>query len=74
MPAQFRLCLQQRFQFGANTSLVQYPEPLLRDFAVSANQDVLRLRGNAQFTPNAVLRGVIQIEKHKLDSITKGLL
>jgi len=69
-----RLCLQQRFQFGAYASLVQYPEPLLHDFAVSANQDVLRLRGNAQFTPNAVLPVVIQIKKHKLDSIAKGLL
>lgn len=68
-----RLSLQQRFQFGAYARLVQYPEPLLHDFAVSANQNVLRLRGNAQFTPNAVLPVVIQIKKHKLDSIAEGL-
>lgn len=69
-----RLCLQQRFQFGAYAGLVQYTEPLLRDFAISTDQDVLRLRGNAQFSANAIMRGVIQIEHHKLDSIAKGLL
>lgn len=73
-PHNLRLSLQQRFQFGAYASLVQYPKPLLHDFAISANQDVLRLRGNAQFSPDAILPVVIQVKQHEFDSIAKGLL
>ncbi len=61
------LALQQIINLSPDAGVVENAKPARDDFAIGIDQEILRLRRRSQLGSLGVMRGVIDVENHKLN-------